>query len=42
MGLKQFLGIKWIDNEPQMLFYNNSKKEIEYEECEGNIYLQKR
>lgn len=41
MGVKQFLGIKWIENRPQMLFYNNVKKEIEYEECEGTIDLQK-
>ena len=40
MGVKQFLGIKWIDNKPQMLFYDNITKEIEYEKCVGscNIY----
>lgn len=23
MGVKQFLGIKWINSNPQMLFYDN-------------------
>ena len=41
MGVKQFLGIKWIDNIPQMLFYDNVTKRIECEECEGTIELQK-
>ena len=41
MGVKQFLGIKWIENSPQMLFYNHITKKIEYEECKGNIIMQK-
>lgn len=41
MGVKQFLGIKWIENSPQMLFYDNITKKIEYEECKGNIIMQK-
>lgn len=41
MGVEQFLGIKWIENKPQMLFYNNVTKGIEYEECEGTISMQK-
>lgn len=41
MGVKQFLGVKWIENKPQMLFFDNIKKKIEYEECEGTINLQR-
>ncbi len=33
MGIKQFLGIKWINNTPQMLFYDNATHSIHYEEC---------
>ena len=41
MGVKQFLGIEWKENSPKMLFYDNVTKRIEYEECEGNINIQK-
>ena len=41
MGINQFLGIKWIENRPQMLFYNNYTKEIKYEECDGTISIRK-
>lgn len=41
MGVKQFLGIKWTENSPKMLFYDNITKKIEYEECEGSINIQK-
>lgn len=41
MGIKQFLGIKWIENKPQMLFYDNITQKIEYKECEGIISIQK-
>lgn len=30
MGVKQFLGIKWTENSPKMLFYDNVTKKIEY------------
>lgn len=33
MGIKQFLGIKWINNNPQMLFYDNGTHSIQYEDC---------
>lgn len=33
MGVKQFLGIKWTNNNPQMLFYDNATHSIQYEEC---------
>ena len=26
MGVKQFLGIKWTENSPKMLFYDNVTK----------------
>lgn len=41
MGVKQFLGIKWTENSPKMLFYDNVTKKIEYEECEGSINIRK-
>ena len=33
MGIKQFLGIKWTNNNPQMLFYDNGTHSIQYEDC---------
>lgn len=33
MGIKQFLGIKWTNNNPQMLFYDNVTRSIKYEDC---------
>lgn len=33
MVIKQFLGIKWINNNPQMLFYDNGTHSIQYEDC---------
>lgn len=33
MEIKQFLGIKWINNNPQMLFYDNGTHSIQYEDC---------
>lgn len=33
MGIKQFLGIKWINNNPQMLFYDYGTHSIQYEDC---------
>ena len=36
MGVKQFLGIKWINNNPQMLFYDNITHSIQYEDCNRN------
>ena len=33
MGIKQFLGIKWTNNNPQMLFYDNVTHSIHYEDC---------
>lgn len=41
MGVKQFLGIKWIEDSPQMLFYDTITRTIEYEKCEGFISLQR-
>lgn len=41
MGIKQFIGIKWIDNKPRMLFYNNDEKQLDFEECEGTVYIKK-
>ena len=41
MGVKQFLGIKWTENSPKMLFYDNVTQKIEYEECKGNINIRK-
>ena len=41
MGIKQFLGIKWIENSPQMLFYDYSTKKIEYEDSKGTISLER-
>lgn len=41
MGVKQFLGIKWIEDSPQMLFYDAITRTIEYEKCEGFISLQR-
>ena len=28
MGVKQFLGIKWTENIPKMLFYDNVTKKM--------------
>lgn len=36
MGVKQFLGIKWINSNPQMLFYDNITHSIQYEDCNRN------
>ncbi len=36
MGVKQFLGIKWINGNPQMLFYDNITHSIQYEDCNRN------
>ena len=33
MGIKQFLGIKWTNNNPQMLFFDNVTHSIQYEDC---------
>ena len=33
MGIKQFLGIKWINNNPQILFYDNLTHSVQYEDC---------
>ena len=41
MNTKQFLKISWENKIPQMVFYNNKQKTIEYEKCEGNINITK-
>ncbi len=34
MGIKkQFLGIKWSNNNPQMLFYDKVIHSMQYEDC---------
>lgn len=33
MGIKQFLGIKWINNAPQLLFYDATTHSLNYEEA---------
>lgn len=41
MGIKQFLGIKWIDEKPKILLYDNVTHSIQYEDCERNYRNQK-
>lgn len=41
MEKKQFLGIKWMNNKPEMLLYDNKLKKFESKECKGSISIQK-
>lgn len=41
MGIKQFLGIKWIDKNPKILLYDSATHFIQYEDCERNYRNEK-
>lgn len=41
MGTKQFLGVKWADNIPKLVFYDNIEKKYSSNECKGNIEIKK-
>ena len=33
MGVKQFLGVKWINSTPQLLFYDTKTQTYSYEDA---------
>ncbi len=41
MGIKQFLGIKWMDEKPKILLYDNVTHSMQYEDCERNYRSEK-